>query len=190
MISTDKISRLKEMKIYAHNVNIKHMTFSTDNLHTKNNRHIPQNINYTCDDMVKYYSHSIVPISLYDLYSNELKTINFTQPKTISEFKSCVSHILNRYSIVLKTILEDKWKYYDYDSCIGNTEYELKPNEFIFINSVSLTKFEDDRLRIIMSNVKQHIQTMGSNLGIKVSTKFCEDIKVNICWIIYKCSLT
>ena len=185
-ITKERISkREKELKLYEKKFNLfkKPISLSENKdmskiLHPKNNYKMDE---YLKSFIVKNYSSN----NDYKVLKYELEDFNFDNYKinNLSDLKNNIKYLLNRYSFIVKDILEDKWLLYDNN--ISQNKYELENNQFTFDNSISINKKNDDDLVFYIKNMMSICKKLASKVNYKMYTKFYDDEYYDICWLMF-----
>lgn len=122
------------------------------------------------------------------LLQYEANNLHFSQKiKDTKELISTIDSLLKRYhhKIGGYAFEDNMWRLYSYSS--GQKKYDLKENEHIFDNSLSMSDVEDAECHKFVTFLVELFNRLSDNH--KIHFKYIEDKYENIYWVIIKISV-
>ena len=140
------------------------------------------------EDLLEYYNKKLNKFykqeNINRILKIELENFNYDNISKSNNLIKNIKFILNRYSSIVKDILEADWEQYSNNTQNTQNKYELKDNEIIFDNSISLKNKTNPELIYFLKNTINILKTICKKSGNKFNIKFYEDKYHDICWII------
>ncbi len=180
------IEKEKQLKSYERRFNLLKNNTTTQTSSKKTIIHLD---NYYTDDFLLNFNYNRLNTDLTkkieELLLKEIES-NIYENKKISNLDDLIRlsiNIFNRYSYLVKSLVEDKWLLYKYTD--NQIKYELKEGEFVIDNSI-LSKYKDDNnLLFFLKRIYKILNNVAEQINYKVTTKFYDDEYHEICWLIF-----
>ena len=146
------------------------------------------------DPMINYLNDNYMLASNYNRIKNNNHMMNtilrheLENPSDITinnnnDLSKMVVYLFNRYNYLLKNITEDNWTIYkDKDN---QFKYELKPNEFVLDNSISINNKNNPDLTLFLKKIHNIIKRIANMVNYSVHIKSYDDEYHMICWLIF-----
>jgi hypothetical protein len=142
------------------------------------------NINYLNDNCALNFFSSKLKTTKYNLnliLKKELEDYDFNNYKLSNNNLKSIEYLFNRYNSLINSITEDKWILYQNNQ----TKYELKADEFVIDNSVSIKDKNNPELIYYLKKLIKICKILAKTQGYNVFTKFYDDDYHEICWLIF-----